>query len=617
MSERPKKKRSLWRLLSLARPEACTLCASGLLLTSYTSCTLAIPWYLGRLIDLSAMRERGRQTTRSILALTGLFTLSGISNLGRLWLTGVAQERIIFSLRSRLFGHLLQQPFSFFDEEGNRVADLCQRLNADVEKVGVSIVDFYMNGMRALCQATGSLAIMYWLSPSLASLLLVAIPAAGVSSVCFGQIVARPLERKRADAAKEAVVVSTEYIDGVRVVYSYNRERDVCDSYLQSIDRVRSTGQRMAAARGSYTVFLQSSGYAVVLALVGYGGSLVARGWLTVGSLNSMLLYSTFGGLGIMGCTSLVSDLYVTLGTAERLFDLMDTSAAGSEVERSRVAPAHGLPEDAVAGEVTVSRCSFAYPNRPEATVLNNVSFTLRGGRCCAIVGPSGCGKSTLFALLLRLYNPTQGSIALDGVDVSEMTAEYLRRLIAYVPQDPHLFVDTIAANIMHGLPSDVEVTEGRREWLLQTAMQLANVDEFCSDTQRFPQGVRTRVGERGTSLSGGQKQRIAIARALVRVLCGCAKLLLFDEPAAALDAASQNQLRQTMRRVLTDRQVGGRTVVVITHDEDLMKHCDHVVVIRDSGVVAEGAYEQVEHEIKAMCLSDDHVVVSPTASAS
>jgi ABC-type multidrug transport system fused ATPase/permease subunit len=248
------------------------------------------------------------------------------------------------------------------------------------------------------------------------------------------------------------------------------------------------------------------------------------------------------------------------LGAADRVFALLDrTPAIASDVGER---PAH------VVGDLELAGVRFAYPTRPDAVVIDGLDLHVRSGEVVAIVGPSGAGKSTIAALLARLYDPLDGHVRLDGRDLRELDADWLRRQIGTVAQEPILFSANIADNIRYGRPeaSDAEV---------EAAARAANADAFI---RAFPRGYQTLVGERGVQLSGGQKQRVAIARAILKN----PRILVLDEATSALDAENEHLVREAL-----DRLMRGRTTLIIAHRLSTVSGA-HRVVVLDRGRVAQ-----------------------------
>jgi ABC-type multidrug transport system fused ATPase/permease subunit len=257
-------------------------------------------------------------------------------------------------------------------------------------------------------------------------------------------------------------------------------------------------------------------------------------------------------------------------GAAERVFELVDRVPA--------IPPRGGRILPQIDGEVRFQAIQFAYPSRPDVQVLRDFHLVLEAGKAVAVVGPSGAGKSTVASLLYRLYDPTSGSVTLDGHPYAELDAGWLRRQVGVVAQEPLLFSTSIAENIRYGRSeaSDEEV---------EAAARMANAHQFVSG---FPDGYRTLVGERGVQLSGGQKQRVAIARAVLKN----PRILILDEATSALDAENEHLVKEAL-----DRLMRGRTTLIIAHRLSTVKDADRVVVLSGGQVAQSGTHADLVSE--------------------
>lgn len=288
---------------------------------------------------------------------------------------------------------------------------------------------------------------------------------------------------------------------------------------------------------------------------------MVKSGVISIGDLTSFLMYTAYAGSSLFGVSSFYSELMKGVGAASRLFELQD---------RKPTIPATvGVKVKSAQGPIRFSNVTFAYPTRPAVNIFEGLDFEIPSGTNVAIVGPSGGGKSTIGSLLLRFYNPTEGSISINGTDISKMNIKSLRRRIGMVGQEPVLFSGSIAENIAYGKPN-----ASRAE--IVAAARKANC-QFISD---FPDGLDTGVGARGAQLSGGQKQRIAIARALLKN----PDILILDEATSALDAESETLVNSALAALLR----GHNTTISIAHRLSTIKRSDHIIVLGNDGKVAE-----------------------------
>jgi ABC-type multidrug transport system fused ATPase/permease subunit len=272
-------------------------------------------------------------------------------------------------------------------------------------------------------------------------------------------------------------------------------------------------------------------------------------------------------GASIGSLPELYANLQKALGAIENLADIMQSSTEPELVSGKEFSP--------IRGQISMENMHFHYPQRADVSVLNGVNFTIEPNQTLAIVGSSGAGKSTLASLLLRYYEPSEGTIKFDGIDAKELDLEHLRKHLAIVPQEVMLFADTIYENIRFGKP-----TAAQEE--ITSAAQQANAWEFI---QSFPEGMQTQVGDRGIQLSGGQKQRIAIARAILKNPA----ILILDEATSALDSASEQLVQEALDRLMVNR-----TAVVIAHRLSTVRKADKILVLQDGKVLEEGTHESL-----------------------
>mmetsp|Transcript_4237 Transcript_4237/g.6692 ORF Transcript_4237/g.6692 Transcript_4237/m.6692 type:complete len:301 (+) Transcript_4237:44-946(+) len=286
--------------------------------------------------------------------------------------------------------------------------------------------------------------------------------------------------------------------------------------------------------------------------------------------------------------TSLFNDFMKAVGASQRVFELLD---------RIPEIPFDGGEEEVatIKGSVELQQVSFRYPTRPEEPVLNNINMTIQHGQTAALVGPSGGGKSTVVSLLKRFYDPMEGVVTIDGIDLRSLSRRSYMRHVASVMQEPVLFATSIRENITYGIrawgnPAD-EISGAQFDEKVKNAAISANAWEFIS---KFEQGLDTAVGEKGVRLSGGQKQRIAIARALMKD----PKLLLLDEATSALDAESEGLVQAAIDKLLQEHC---RTTIVIAHRLSTIRGADNIFVIDNGKLVQEGQHSALLQETEGL----------------
>jgi ATP-binding cassette subfamily B protein len=500
----------------------------------------------------------------AVLAMAVVALVQGMSIAGRFYLFTVAGERSVARLRQRLFDRILSQEVAFFD--GERTGDLISRLSSDTTLLQSAVSANISIGLRSSVQATGAIVLLFVTSPRLAVLMLAVVPAIALGAVSYGRRV-RKLAKEVQDRLAEGTAVAEESLGGLRTVRSFAAEPAESARYGRAIDASFAASRRRARQSALFMGLVSTAGYVAAALVFWYGGRLVSRGELTAGQLTSFLVYTLFVGFSLGALADLWAEFMKALGAAERVFELLD---------RVPHIPLRGGEQLAhVAGRVTFAKVSFAYPSRPDVQVLHALELELGEGERVALVGPSGSGKSTVAALLARFYDPREGEVRLDGVPLTRLDPEWLRKQIGSVAQEPLLFSTSVADNIRYGRPeaSDAEV---------EAAARAANAHDFIAT---FPEGYRTRVGERGVQLSGGQKQRVAIARALLKD----PRILVLDEATSALDAESEHLVREALERLMR-----GRTTLIIAHRLSTVVGADRVLVVERGAVTQAGTHSEL-----------------------
>jgi len=557
----------LWILSAPVRLEQ-VLGLVALLLAAATS--LAIPQALRSTID-AVTEASGEAVSTGVYALVAAVSLNAVMTAARSILLGRAGTAVSKKLKQELFEHLHRQDVSFFEERP--AGELTSRLATDAAVVQQAVSSDVADGTRHLVQALGAMGLLVYTSPSLTGVMLSVVPAGALGAVMFGRYVRR-VSLVVNDATAETMHVAAESFSAVRTVKSLCAEEAFCRIYDAKREEVRRLSDRRVVVEAIYGSLMSAMTYVTAFLVLWFGAKLLVTGDLTVGGLTSFLVYTVMAASGFVGVAGFWVGLMHMSGASQRVFELLDREPPSSRVDRSRPAAValssgHALELRGV---------SFAYPRRPDAKVLDEVSFFVRTGETVAIVGPSGAGKSTLFALLLRLYDPDEGTIVFEGEDLARRDCRWVRERIGWVEQEPVLFSTTIAQNILMGAPREAADA-------MAHALGAAHVDEFVT---RLPEGLETKVGERGAQLSGGQKQRVAIARAMLRR----PRLLLLDEATSALDSEAEMHVRAGLTTVLE-----GRTTLVIAHRLSTVQDADRVIVLERGRVVQTGRHEELMRE--------------------
>jgi len=561
----------IWRLMKIARPEVRWLGIAFFFLLISSSVTMSIPFSVGRILDLATKgpadeaRLFGLTLTQFFAGFAAILTLGAMANFGRIILLRIVGERVVARLRSQLYRRTYTQDAEFFD--ANRVGDLISRLSSDTVIVGKSITQNVSDGMRSLVSGAAGFAAMMWLSPKLTSVLLLMFPPIAVAAFIYGRMI-RNVSRQIQKNLGTLTKIAEERLGNIKTSQAFAGEVQEIARYNGQIKKIFALGRKESIIAATFFGSTGWAGNMTILALLIVGGNLVRSGAMSLGDLTSFMMYTAFAGSSLFGVSGFYSELMKGVGAASRLFELQDRDPA--------IPSTVGIKVVSAQGPIKFSNVTFAYPTRPAVTIFNGLDFEIPSGSNVCIVGPSGGGKSTVAGLLLRFYNPTEGTITINGVDIAKMNIKSLRRRIGMVAQEPVLFSGTIAENIAYGKP-----TASRAEVI--AAAQKANC-QFISD---FPDGLETHVGARGAQLSGGQKQRIAIARALLKD----PDILILDEATSALDAESETLVNSALAELLKGRS----TTISIAHRLSTIKRSDKIIVLSNTGQVAEiGSYAEL-----------------------
>ncbi len=547
---------TLRRLGSLARPEWKPIALGTVFLLIGGATTLAMPQGIRFLIQAI---EEGSQydINRTALIMGGVAALLGLSVSIRFVLFSNTGERVVAKLRSKLFEALMSQEVAFFDSQ--KTGELSNRLASDTTVLQNTVSANISMVLRNLASAVGGVAVLIWMSPKLTALMMAIVPAVALGGVAYGRRV-RKLSREVQDSLARSSEVAVESLSGIRTVRSFAAERSEIGRYSAAVHDSLLLAYKRARLTATFIGTVSFSTYAAALVVFWYGGKLVLEKSLGLPELIAFLTTTVMVAASLGALSELWADFNRAAGAAERVFELLERQPA--------INPTGGRVLEKLEGKVQWEAVHFAYPTRTDVGVLKGLELTLAPGEVVALVGPSGAGKSTIASLLYRLYDPQQGRVLLDGVPLTELEPNWLRRQIGVVAQEPLLFSTSIAENIRYGRP---EATDEE----VEAAARMANAHGFISN---FPEGYKTLVGERGVQLSGGQKQRVAIARAVLKN----PRLLILDEATSALDAESEHLVREALERLMQ-----GRTTLVIAHRLSTVKGA-HRVVVLDAGQIAQ-----------------------------
>lgn len=472
-------------------------------------------------------------------------------------------QKVVLDIRRRLYSHLQLMPLAFFEREtsGRLLSRVINDVSALQHLVTVGIEDL----VSAPVLIFGSFVLMLVLSPTLTVIALLLLPVVGWLLWKAGKRL-REASYQTQVALGNLTALLRESLGAIKLVQAFSAEEQALSQFDWRNRQVYSLTLRGIRVRTILTPTVELIGTLGVITGVFIGGWLVVKGWLRPESLLAFMVYFYTLASSIRRLTQIQAVREQVAGASERIFQVLDT-----QPEIADAPNAVELTE--VKGHIVFDGVSFRYQSGGE--VLRDVRFTVRPGEKVALVGPSGVGKTTIAMLLARFYDPTEGRILLDGMDLREIRLRSLRQHIGLVLQDTFVMEGTVRDNIALGKPdaSDDEIVE---------AAKLANAHEFIT---RLPDGYQTWIGEQGTLLSVGQRQRIALARALLKKPA----ILVLDEVTSHLDAESEAAIQQAIERAME-----GRTVLIIAHRLSTVKKADRILVLQDGRIVEEGKHEEL-----------------------
>jgi ABC-type multidrug transport system fused ATPase/permease subunit len=555
-------KRRLTALYRLARPYKLRTALAIVSLLAATAVALAPPYLVGRTVD-----EVKRGDTHLLGWLVGAFVAVGVLGIlftyAQTYFTGWTGERMLADLRNHLFRHLQRLSLGFY--ERNRAGVIISRLTNDVEALDQLVTDGVTSLVQNSLTLLGTAVILFFLDWRLALATLVVMPLMAVATAWF---------RKRSGSAYRLVRESlgavtgtlAEDIAGMRVLQSFTREPAARQNFHNVSDRYRASNMDTVVLSGIYfpvVDFLSSAATAVVL---GYGGWLAFNGNISIGILVAFLGYLSNFFDPVQQLSQLYNTFLSAVAALDKITDLLD-----EEPEVLDGAAARDLGQ--AAGHVAFDGVRFAYGRGPE--VLHGLDLDVPAGTTVALVGHTGAGKSTIAKLLARFYDPTEGRITIDDVDLGGVAQSSLRRQLGIVPQEGFLFAGTVADNIAFASP-------GADRQQVIAAARAVGADEFI---ERLEHGYETQLGERGSRLSLGQRQLVAFARALL----ADPRILILDEATSSVDIGTERKIERALRRLLH-----GRTAFIIAHRLSTIRDADLIVVLEHGQVVEQGTHNEL-----------------------
>ena len=522
-----------------------------------------LPGWIGRPVEHLFGNNAHAILDFAVAAVAAIAIVGAISSYAEKYLTTSVSQWVTHDLRRLLYNHI--QRLSLAEYDAVRTGDLISRVTGDIDAVQDFIGSALLGILVDVLTLFGMIGVMFYFNWQFTLIALSVVPPLFAVVYFFTRKIKKS---SRAVRKKESELTSIvqEVITSVRVVKAFAREdyelRRFEEHSLENVETALEA-RSLKAKLSPIVEVIVAIGTCLVL---GYGARLVMHGELSIGVLVVFLLYLGKMYKPMRDLSKMTDTVSKASVGYERIKEVLEIESRVRDLPGARRAPR-------LKGQIELDRVSFQYDGGNP--VLKDISLKIEPGQIAALVGPSGTGKTTIISLLPRFYDPTSGTIKIDGQDIRKYTLKSVREQISFVLQDTLLFRTTVWENIAYGKP------DATRKEIMEAA-QMANAHEFID---KMPDGYDTVVGERGSSLSGGQRQRIAIARAIIRNT----PILILDEPTSGLDAASEQSVIEAL-----DRLMKGRTSLLIAHHLGTIRHADVIFVVKDSELVEQGTHDEL-----------------------
>lgn len=564
------------KLFSYLKPYTLRFILGWCLLLVSTSIGLIFPLMLGQLLGSGSSSTTNMQDairlintdtiSTAALALFILFGIQAVFSFFKIIVFNDFTERIMRDIRKDAFDRLINKPIAFFHK--HTVGELTSRMTSDISQLNETLRFTLGEFFRSMVIVLGGVACLAYISTKLSLIMLATVPIMAVAAVVFGKFIKKLAKEAQTETAHSNTIVE-EALMGITNVKSFTNEVFLSNKYHTIIENIRHLNIKSGRWRGLFVSFIVLSIFGSIVFVI-WQGLLMTQGAnpeITTGDFYSFILLTIMIAGSIGSLPEMYSNIQKSIGSTAHLMEIID-EATEQEIFK-------GKEKNPITGDITFEKVAFHYENRADVSVLKDLNFKVHSNQTIALVGSSGAGKSTIASLIQHLYSPTAGTIRFGESDLLDIDVTYLRQHIAYVPQEVILFAGTIGENIQFGATSATE------EEIIEAAKK-ANAWDFISN---FPEGLHTKVGDRGIQLSGGQKQRIAIARAILKN----PKILILDEATSALDSESEKLVQNALEQLML-----GRTSIVIAHRLSTIKNADQIIVLDKGEVQEKGTHQEL-----------------------
>lgn len=556
-------KKTLGRILGLLKPHWKTV-ALFLVTISIVSSLDSILTYLSKgIIDNGILAGDRQSLTNTLVTYGGLILLQSVLVFGFIFSVGLLGERVRYDLRKKLFNHLQRLSLSFFSK--TPVGWIIARVTSDTERLAEVMTWGLLDITWAIVNVLTASYFMVRINWQLALIVIAALPVMIIIAINFRKKIFVHYRRSRKMNSK-IVGSMNENITGVRVVKALSREKKNLEEFSVLTDDMYKASYRAAFLSALFLPTVQIISAIALGSILWLSQGQVKLGLMTIGGIQAFVSYITFIMWPIQDMARVYAEMQNAFASAERIFTLMDTEPKVKD--RAKI-----VDVESIAGDIVFDHVSFSYEEND--LVIDDLSFTAQFGQMIALVGPTGGGKSTIVNLLCRFYEPTKGTITINGIDYHNIRLHDIQSRIGMVLQTPHLFSGTIMENIRYG---NLKATDEE----IITASKQAGAHEFITG---FEKGYLQDVGEGGNLLSVGQKQLISIARAILAK----PEIFIMDEATSSVDTLTEALIQKGM-----DTLMKNRTSFIIAHRLSTIKRADKIIVISDGKIAEMGTHQQL-----------------------
>lgn len=567
--EKPFNWNQMLRLLVYLKPYSKTYLPGAIIaMLISTAVRLIVPILIGKVaIDVAIANEDPTMLTYLVIGIGVLYLISYVGNVYRIKWVNILGQNVIYDIRQHLFSHVQRLSHRFFDSRS--AGSILVRIMNDINSLQELFTNGIINLLMDVVTLTGMIVILFALSPKLALAVIVILPIMFYISTKLRRKIRRSWQDVRIQQSRLNSHLN-ESIQGVRITQSFSQEKENAE-FFDGINTDNFESWRVATKKSAmFRPFVEMSNAIGTIILIAYGSHLIllgeANGGIEIGTFVTFALILGMFWEPISRLGQMYNQLLMAMSASERIFEFLDEKPNVEEREGS-------IKLTDMKGRIEFDKVQFSYDN--DRIALHEISLDIKEGQTIALVGHTGSGKSTISNLISRFYDPTQGTVKIDGHDLRDVKLDSLRQRISVVLQDTFIFSGTIKENIRFGQPnaSDEEVIR---------AATVVGADEFI---QRLADGYETEVEERGNILSAGERQLLSFARALL----ANPRVLILDEATASIDTETEMKIQEALQRLLK-----GRTAIIIAHRLSTIRESDNIFVLENGKVLENGSHDEL-----------------------